>query len=242
MAGKLIIIEAGDGSGKATQTARLRERLAREGYPVRQVEYPNYQSPSSALIKMYLGGEFGSDPGAVNPYAASAFYAVDRYASFKKDWEEFYRRGGIVIADRYTTSNMVHQAVKIEDPMAKESFLEWLEDFEFAKCGLPAPDGVIFLDVPPDFTRALIEKRSRETTANQDIHEQNQDYLVACHRNALLVARKYHWFRVACVAENRLRSIDDIHEEVYELVRQMLAGIPACDGGGTGKDGPLIDK
>ena len=224
MTGKLIIIEAGDGSGKATQTARLRERLEREGHAVRQVEYPNYQSPSSALIKMYLGGEFGSDPEAVNPYAASAFYAVDRYASFKKDWEAFYRGGGVIIADRYTTSNMVHQAVKFEDPEEKERFLEWLEDFEFAKCGLPAPDGVIFLDVPPEFTRSLIEKRAQETGAPPDIHEKNQDYLAACHRNALRVAEKYRWFRVACVAEGRLRSIEEIHEDIYRQVQRWLGG------------------
>lgn len=222
--GKLIIIEAGDGSGKATQTARLQERLAAAGQPARRVEYPNYASPSSALIKMYLNGEFGSDPQAVNPYAASAFYAVDRYASYKKEWADFYEKGGIVIADRYTTSNMVHQAAKIADPREKDNFLNWLWDFEFVKCGLPVPDCVIFLNMPPEYARRLIDKRSAASggSGQQDIHERNSQYLTDCYQNALLAAEKYQWRQVDCVAGQELKTIEEIHEEVFRIVRQVI--------------------
>lgn len=223
MAGKLIIVEAGDGSGKATQTARLYERLVAEGYHVRKVEYPNYQSQSSALIKMYLNGDFGTNPSDVNPYAASTFYAADRYASYKKDWENFYKEGGIILADRYTTSNMVHQAVKITDAAVRESFLDWLWDFEFNKIGLPIPDAVIFLDMPPEYSQSLIANRENKAgTSQKDIHERNADYLEHCYRSYQSVADKYGWNKVSCVSDGSLKSILAIHEEVYNAVRNIL--------------------
>src|SRR5690554_3017784 len=157
--GKLICIEAGDGSGKETQTNRLLQRLQESNYKVRKVTYPNYDSESSSLIKMYLRGDFGSRPGDVNPYVASTFYAVDRYASYKKEWESFYREGGIILADRYTTSNMIHQAAKIADLALREEYLDWLWHFEFDMFGLPKPDCVIFLDMPPVFSSQLIQNR-----------------------------------------------------------------------------------
>ena len=162
MNGKLIIIEAGDGSGKATQTEKLYSRLVGEGINVRKVTFPDYESNSSALIKMYLNGEFGSSPDSVNPYAASSFYAVDRYASYKQNWEDFYKQGGIIIADRYTPSHMVHQAVKILGQSEKEAFLDWLWDLEFEKFGLPIPDVVIFLDMPPMYSRAPRVERANK--------------------------------------------------------------------------------
>jgi len=224
--GKLIIIEAGDGSGKATQAARLSERLAAEGYRVRQVSYPNYQSNSSALVKMYLSGEFGSRPEDVNPYAASAFYTVDRYASYKKDWEKFYQSGGIVIADRYTTSNMVHQAVKLSDPAERRCFLDWLWDFEFVKCGLPVPDCVIFLDMPPAYSRRLLADRpGKHGERDKDIHERNQQYLEDCYANACAIAQYYHWHRVSCVSEGRIKTVDEIHKAIYEIVKPVVDGL-----------------
>jgi len=221
--GKLIIIEAGDGSGKATQAGRLYERLEAEGRHVRKVEYPNYQSASSALIKMYLGGEFGSDPDAVNPFAASAFYAVDRYASFKKEWEAFYNEGGIVIADRYTTSNMVHQAVKIADQTERENYLDWLWDLEFVKFGLPVPDCVFFLDMPPAFSRQLLQGRpNKSQEVSQDIHERDQEYLTRCYHNARSVAVKYGWHMIPCVRKNVLRDVASIHEDIFRIVRSVI--------------------
>lgn len=219
MSGKLIIIESGsDASGKATQSEKLFNRLKAEGYNVRKVEFPNYKSDSSALVKMYLNGDFGKDPGDVSPYVASTFYAGDRYASFKTDWGEFYLNGGIIIADRYTTSNMVHQAAKIEGE-EKDVFLDWLWNLEFELYKLPIPDCVIFLDMPPEYSVKLMEERQNKFTggAEKDIHERNLDYLAASYNNALYIANKYQWNKISCIDDSGLRTIDDIHNEIYKV-------------------------
>jgi len=224
MNGKLVIIEAGDGSGKATQTKMLYNRLVKEELNVRKVTFPDYKSNSSALIKMYLNGEFGNRPESVNPYAASSFYAVDRYASYKQNWEEFYRQGGIIIADRYTTSNMVHQAVKILGQEEKETFLNWLWDLEFIKFGLPIPDLVIFLDMPPIYSRTLREERAkRQGEQMPDIHERDEKYLENCYVNYREIADKYHWQQIQCIHNKQLKTVDEIHEEVFQAVQGIIA-------------------
>ena len=162
MAGRLIVFEGTDGSGKSTQFRALCDRAARSGHSFQKLVFPQYSEPSSALIRMYLGGEFGSHPGDVNPYAASSFYAVDRYASFKKVWGTFYQSGGLVLTDRYTTSNAVHQAVKCA-PEEREAFLRWLDDFEHHKMGLPRPDLVLYLDMPTDRAVSLLRQRENDT-------------------------------------------------------------------------------
>ncbi|MGC7872375.1 dTMP kinase [Desulfosporosinus sp. SYSU MS00001] len=223
MKGKLIVIEAGDGSGKATQTKLLFERLKAENYNIKKVEFPNYQSDSSALIKMYLKGEFGRNPNDVNPYAASAFYTVDRYASYKKEWEEFYLGGGIILADRYTTSNMVHQASKLLDKEERKVYLDWLEDLEFQKFKLPVPDCVIFLDMPPHFSRTLMNNRQNKFGGkNKDIHESNYEYLVHSYKTACEIGADYEWKRIDCVSNDQLRSIEEIHNDIYITVKQLL--------------------
>lgn len=225
MKGKLIIIEAGsDASGKATQTKKLFARLKAEKHNIRKVEYPNYKSDSSALVKMYLNGEFGYKPEDVNAYAASTFYSVDRYASYMKEWKRYYQNGGIVLADRYTTSNMVHQASKIDDTAEWEKYLDWLWDLEFVKLGLPVPDMVIFLDVPPDITNGLISKRNNKITggSKKDIHESDSEYLKKTYKNACRIAEKYGWKRIGCTEGGLLRSIDDIHNEIYDYVEKNL--------------------
>lgn len=222
--GKLIIIEAGDGSGKATQTKRLYERLKGNAYNVRKVSFPNYESPSSALIKMYLSGSFGERADDVNPYVASTFYAVDRFASFKTEWADFYEADGIVLADRYTTSNMVHQASKIKDSNERDTFMDWLSDFEFNLFQLPKPDLVIFLDMPPEFSRKLMEDRNNKFTgeAEKDIHESDEDHLMDAYVNAKAIADKYGWVQVACTENGRIKSIDEIHELIYNKVKEIL--------------------
>ena len=224
MQGKLIIIESGsDSSGKATQSRLLFNRLKEEGYNVRKIEFPNYKSDSSALVKMYLNGDFGKNPGDVNPYVSSTFYAVDRFASFKTDWGEFYKAGGIVIADRYTTSNMVHQTAKLQGK-EKEEFLDWLWNFEFNIYGLPVPDSVIFLNMPPEHSLELTRERENKFTGGneKDIHEANSTYLFECYSNALYVSKKYNWTEVNCTLGSDLRSIQDIHEEIYDKVKANL--------------------
>ena len=163
MKGHLIIIEGGDGSGKATQTELLRRHLAEDGQSVKAVSYPDYDSESSALVKMYLRGDFGTDADAINPYAASAFYAVDRIASYELKWKRFFKSGGIVLADRYTTSNMLYQMIKIHGKADQDAYLDWLWDFEFKKLGLPEPDAVILLDVPLEVTERLMSERTGKT-------------------------------------------------------------------------------
>ncbi|KLU67906.1 thymidylate kinase [Desulfosporosinus acididurans] len=223
MKGKLIVIEAGDGSGKATQTKLLFERLKAENYTIKKVEFPNYKSDSSTLIKMYLKGEFGRNPNDVNPYAASTFYTVDRYASYKKEWEEFYLGGGIILADRYTTSNMVHQASKLLDKGERKVYLDWLEDLEFQKFKLPVPDCVIFLDMPPHFSQTLMNNRQNKFgDENKDIHESNYEYLVHSYNTACEIGADYEWKRIDCVSNDKLRSIEEIHNDIYITVKQLL--------------------
>ena len=219
--GKLIVIEGTDGSGKSTQFQLLTQRLSREGREFRQIVFPQYSEPSSALIRMYLGGEFGSRPGDVNAYAASSFYAVDRYASFKKVWGEYYNGGGLVISDRYTTSNAVHQASK-EPEDSRQSFLKWLYEFEYDHLGLPRPDLTLYLDVPTDFTEKLLRAREQDTHTQADIHEQDSEYLTTCRRMGRLAADYYGWTVISCVRDGKIRSIEDIHEEIYRHVRHCL--------------------
>ncbi|MCI6956624.1 MAG: thymidylate kinase [Candidatus Faecousia sp.] len=219
--GKLIVIEGTDGSGKSTQFKLLTQRLSREGREFRQIVFPQYSEPSSALIRMYLGGEFGSHPADVNAYAASAFYAVDRYASFKKVWGEYYNGGGLVISDRYTTSNAVHQASK-EPEDSRQSFLKWLYEFEYDHLGLPRPDLTLYLDVPTDFTEKLLRAREQNTHTQADIHEQDTAYLATCRRMGALAADYYGWTVISCVRDGKMRSIEDIHEEIYRHVRHCL--------------------
>lgn len=223
MKGKLIVIEAGDGCGKATHTKLLFDRLKSENYRVKKIEFPDYKSNSSALIKMYLNGEFGTNPSEVNPYAASAFYSVDRYASYKKEWEGFYQSGGIILADRYTTSNMVHQAAKIDNLEKRKEYLDWLWDLEFEKFKLPIPDCVIFLDMHPSFSEKLMCNRpNKHGYQEKDIHENNYDYLVHSYNNACEIRAEYKWNIVDCTHAGQLRSIENIQEDVYQKVIELI--------------------
>ena len=219
--GKLIVIEGTDGSGKSTQFRLLTGRLESEQVKFQKLVFPQYSEPSSALIRMYLGGEFGKSPSDVNAYAASAFYSVDRYASYRKVWGKWYEEGGLVVSDRYTTSNAVHQASK-EPEDKREDFLNWLYDFEYDKLGLPRPDLVIYLDVPTDFTEKMLRHRENETHTQADIHEQDTQYLATCRRMGRAAAAHYGWTVIRCVRDGAMRSMEDIHEEIYRHVAACL--------------------
>jgi len=219
--GKLIVLEGTDGSGKSTQFRLMAQRLSEENRAFRSLVFPRYDKESSALIRMYLGGEFGTHPSDVNAYAASAFFAVDRYASYKQDWGQWYENGGLIFSDRYTTSNAVHQASK--EPEEKQAeFLGWLYDFEYDKLGLPAPDLVIYLDVPTDFTEAMMRRREADTNTHADIHEQDLTYLATCRRTGKAAAQYYGWTVIQCVRDGKMRSIEDIHEEIYSHIMACL--------------------
>jgi len=219
--GKLIVIEGTDGSGKSTQFKLLTQRLEQENRKFQKLVFPQYAEPSSALIRMYLGGEFGTKPTDVNAYAASAFYAVDRYASYKKVWGEFYENGGLVVSDRYTTSNAVHQASKVTGD-AQKDFLKWLYQFEYDQLGLPCPDLILYLDVPTDFTEKMMRRREADTHTCADIHEKDMEYLATCRRTGRQAAEYYGWTVIECVRDGQMRSIEDIHEEIYRHVAECL--------------------
>ncbi len=219
--GKLIVFEGTDGSGKSTQFRLLTQRLEREGVPFRTTVFPQYSEPSSALIRMYLGGAFGSNPAAVNAYAASTFYAVDRYAAYQRVWGDYYRQGGLLLCDRYTTSNAVHQASK-EPPARRNDFFRWLYEFEYEKLELPVPDLVLYLDVPTELTERLMRQREAATHTQADIHEKDPDYLRLCRATGLEAAAYYGWRLIHCDRDGAMRSVEDIHNEIYAQVLTCL--------------------
>ena len=222
--GKLIVIEGTDSSGKETQTKKLYERLANEVEKVRKISFPNYESPACEPVKMYLAGAFGDNALNINPYPVSTMFAIDRYASYKMDWESFYNAGGIIVTDRYTTSNMVHQASKIKNIDEKSKYLGWLEDLEYNKMGIPKPDLVIFLNMPTEMAVKLMEARKNKITGEEkkDIHEKDTSYLKKSYDNACDIAKKYNWQEIKCVENKRLKTIEEIGEEIYTLVKEIL--------------------
>lgn len=222
--GRVIVIEGTDSSGKETQTKKLFERLKEEGLKVRKLSFPNYDSPACEPVKMYLAGAFGDKALDVNPYPVSTMFAIDRYASYKMDWEKFYNEDGIVVTDRYTTSNMVHQASKIEDEEKKNQYLNWLEELEYKKMNIPEPDMVIFLNMPVETAVKLMAERKNKITGEEkkDIHEQDIGYLKKSYNNACEIAKKYNWKEIKCVENQRLKTIDEIGEEIYSVVKEIV--------------------
>lgn len=220
---KLIAIEGLDGSGKGTQSALLCKSVETAGHIPVSVSFPDYDSPGAIPVKMYLNGELGASPGDTGAYAASMFFATDRYISYKKSWGKTASAdGAIVVANRYTTANAYHQMAKLPEDMW-EDFLTWLWDFEFGKLGLPAPEGVIMLSLPTEVSAALIEKRCRETGVTKDIHECDMEYLAACRKAALYAAEKLGWTVIHCEDGNGgILPIDTIHEKVCAAASEIL--------------------
>ena len=223
--GKLIIFEGLDGSGKGTQAELACQNLHSKGYDPLKISFPDYDSPSSALVKMYLSGEFGQRPDDVNAYAASTFYAVDRFASYKTKWGNVYRQNGLIISDRYTTSNAVHQCSKLL-PMHWDGFLEWLFEFEYKKLGLPAPDAVVYLAVDPDVSQRLIAQRYHGDESKKDIQERDTEYLARSRAAAEYCARKLGWHRIECTTtvdgQKTIRTPEDIQSEVMAYLERIL--------------------
>lgn len=222
--GKLIIFEGLDGSGKGTQTSLTAQKLAAQGMDLRQITFPNYASDSSALVKMYLSGQFGDKPDDVNAYAASSFYAVDRFASYKTDWGDFYRAGGLVLSDRYTTSNAVHQCAKLP-PMHWDGFLNWLFDFEYKKIGIPAPDAVLYLAVNPEVSQELLKERYHGDESKKDIQEKDREYMARSRAAAEYCAKAFGWYRIECTQGEdvkSMRTVEDINAEILAKLQLIL--------------------
>lgn len=223
--GKLFAIDGTDGSGKQTQFNKLCERLTKENIDYRTISFPNYESESSSLVKMYLSGKFGENANDVSAYIASTFYAADRYATFKTEGLfDYYNNGGIILADRYTTANMVHQAGKILDPEERKKFLDWLWDFEFNLYKLPIPTKVFFLNMPTDYAVKLIKDRENKFThqAQKDIHERDKNHLLNSYNAACSLVDTYDWYEVKCVQNDEIRTVDDIHEEIYKEIKKHI--------------------
>lgn len=219
--GKLYVIDGTDASGKQTQFEKLQQRLKKENIDFRTVSFPNYDSPSSSLVKMYLSGEFGENAKDVSPYIASTFYAADRYATYKTKLEDYYNNGGIILADRYTTANMVHQAGKIKDEQEREKFLNWLWDFEFNLYKLPVPTKVFFLNMPPEYAFELMKNRENKFTheAQKDIHERDKNHIIDSYNAACDVAKKYNWVTIDCIKDDKIRTIEEIHEDIFKQIK-----------------------
>ncbi|MCL2163659.1 MAG: deoxynucleoside kinase [Oscillospiraceae bacterium] len=219
----LIVFEGVDSSGKETHSRKVYERLISEGHIARKISFPNYESRAAGAINMYLNGEFGKNPEDVNPFAASTFYAIDRFASFKQYWEAAITSGEIVIADRYTTSNMIHQGAKIKDDAERAEYVEWLCDLEFTRFKLPKPDKVIFLDMPMEFRMELLKDRKEK-----DIHESDAEYMRTAHLCAQKMAKEQSWEQVSIVKNGKLRTIEDVHNEVYSIVLATMSQQRGC--------------
>ena len=221
MSGKLIVIEGLDGSGKSTQEELLKKKLTDLGLNINFIKLPNYDDPACELVKMYLAGRFGKNPEDVNAYAASSFFAVDRYVSYNCYWKEKYLNGEIFLADRYTTSNAYHQLTKT-DRADWDSYLEWLEDFEYNKMGIPKPDAVVYLDMPIEVSQKLMTGRYRGDESKKDIHEKNVEYLNNCRIAADYACNKLGWMRINCSENGEALPIEVISEAVFKAVSKAI--------------------
>lgn len=214
--GKLIVIEGPDGSGKTTQLGLVCRELTERGVPFRKLEFPRYGDDSSMLVRMYLEGRFGSKPDDVNAFAASSFYAADRYASYKTDWGAGYESGILHISGRYTTSNAIHQGAKLKGRERLE-YMDWLFDYEYRLLGLPEPDIVIFLDIDAELLQMNIEKRNE----NRDIHETDREYMLKCLESAHTAAQRYKWRTVRCGENNKMRPKNEILKEIMGIITNV---------------------
>ena len=219
--GKLIVIEGLDGSGKATQANLLYERLSRNFEKVKKVTFPDYESDSSAPVRMYLSGKLSDRPDGVNAFAASSFYTVDRYISYKTNWEQLYNDGGIIVADRYTTSNGVHQCSKLPSE-EWNSFMDWLYDFEYSRIGIPKPDAVIYLDMSPEVSQKLMSKRYLGDESKKDIHEKDKEYLEKSRKAAYFCVGHDNWTRIKCDDGENPLTIEEIADKIFEVVSKVL--------------------
>lgn len=221
MASKLIVIEGLDGSGKGTQSALVTQTLINRGFSVRKLTFPDYDSASSSLVKMYLGGELGDTPDDVNAYAASSFYAVDRVASYLKDWKKDYENCDYIVADRYVTSNLIYQMTKVKD-IERDDFIAWLEDYEYNRLCVPKPDVVIYLDVPPVISQKLMSTRYNGDESKKDIHEKNMNFLLSCRESALYAQQKLGWISLSCADSDNMKSIETITQQILDIIDKKL--------------------
>ncbi len=221
MNSKLIVIDGLDGSGKSTQLDLCKEKLAKMGLKVKVISFPDYKSDSSVLVRMYLNGDFSHDPNDINAYAASSFYAVDRYASYMTNWKRDYEEGSIILAARYVSSNALHQMSKLAREEWDE-YLDWLYDYEYEKLGLPKADKVIFLDMPIEISQKLLLQRYEGNNDKKDIHESHVDYLYKCRDSALYAAEKLGWSIVSCNEDDMPLPQELISNKILKIINDII--------------------
>ena len=231
---KFFVIDGTDGTGKATQVALLGERLEKLGYRVVKLDFPNYESNSSAAVKMYLGGELGDDPTKLNPYVCGTFYAVDRFINYIQNFKKYFEnesedgRDTVILSDRYLSANIIHQGGKIKDRKERRKYTKWCYDYECGLCGLPVEDMTIILSMPPAVSQKLMSQRYNGDESKKDIHEKNVNYLEDC-VNKLndsidylqyvdVNGKNVKWRLVNCSDGEKVRSIEHINDEILALV------------------------
>lgn len=217
MKNRIIVLEGLDASGKGTQTELLAQKLISEGKSLHRFDFPRYEHDSSVAVRMYLDGKLGTRPEDTNAYAASTFFGIDRYISFKTEWRDFYEKGDIILLDRYTSANALHQLSKM-DKSKWEGFLDWLYDFEFGKLGIPKPAITLFLDMHPDVAIKLLEKRSADTGRKKDIHELDHSHLYKSYEAAQFACERLGWERIVCFENGAPKSREEIFEKIYEKI------------------------
>lgn len=221
--GRLIVLDGTDGSGKKTQTDLLLARLDKEGIEKEYADFPRYGKRSAVMVEDYLNGEFGK-ANEVNPYAASLFYAIDRFAA-GKDLLSSIDEGKIVVANRYVSSNMGHQGGKIQDEAERIKYFDWVENMEYNQLGIPRPDATILLYVPAKIAQGLVgKKEAREYLKGKtyDIHEEDLNHLENAEKTYLEAAEKFGFKIISCVENGELLSREKIHEKVWEVVEKLI--------------------
>ena len=219
-----IDLEGLDGCGKTTQTDLVCKRLSQDGIDYKKIKLPDYESDSSILVRKYLAGDFGKNAGDVNAYATSVLYAADRFASYTEKWKKEYLDGTLIFADRYTPANAIYQMTKL-DKSEWDEYLDWLFDFEYNKIGIPAPDKVIFLDMPVEVSQKLLTKRYEGDNSKKDIHESDTEYLDRCRKAAIFTAKFSNWDIIPCSKDGEARTIDEIAEDVLKSVLEIYKEI-----------------
>ena len=222
MNGVMVVIEGLDGSGKGTQSKKLYERLKNENKKVVHFEFPNYNNDSAFLVKEYLSGEFGNDYKTVDPRVASMCYAVDRLITYRDEMKKYYEEGYIIICDRWTTANLLHQSMKLETKEKIDTALNWIETLEYEKFKLPKPDITFFLKVPYEYSYETVKERNKDDgSIKNDIHEKSIEFLKQSYENGIYVGDKYNWNVIECFDES-MRTIEDIHEEIYNSLMNYI--------------------
>lgn len=218
--GKLVVIEgAGDGMGKSTQHALLRDRLISDGENVITHHYPSYGEYSGMGVEAFLRGDFGSSRD-VSPYVVNMLYAYDRLIKWLNEHKTLYDEGATILLDRYTTSSIIYQSVLFEDIQKKKDFINYVIDFEYGKLGLKEPDNTIFLYAPFDVVKSLLINRKNNAGIKQDVFEKDLDYIRQVYENSLFVADYLSWNMVKCNDGDKMLDIDSIHQKVYSLVKK----------------------